>query len=92
MKTQETGHETECFLYNVAWLRRHYSFSKAKMARLLNISVWSLNNIEKGILPRKIDVSVLFHIQDLFGISPKDLLTSRLEDAHCDLPERDKVL
>lgn len=70
--------EAENFLYNVAWLRQHYGISKRKMAKLLNISVWHICCMEKGKLPSKIDVSVLFIIQDHFDVSPKELLTRRL--------------
>ena len=70
--------EAENLLYNVAWLRQHYGISKRKMAKLLNISIWNICCMEKGKLLQNIDVSVLFRIQDLFGIPPKDLLVRRL--------------
>ena len=72
--------EKENFLQNVAWLRRHYGISKKRMAKLLHISLGSIDRMEKGDLPEEIDVSVLFYIQDYFGIPPQELLERRLTD------------
>ena len=71
----------DIFLWNVAWLRKQHGLSKKMMAQLLGISVRSLNLIESGVVPKRLDVSVLLMIRDRFGIQPKDLFEQRLEES-----------
>ena len=65
--------ETENFIYNIIWLRKKHNLSKSKMAKLLGISVSSLNKLENGILPPRLGTEVIFLIQEQFHIHPKDL-------------------
>lgn len=70
--------ELENFMYNIAWLRKHYGLSKRKMAELLDIGLWSLNQIEKGIMPPRLGVDILFALRKNFGLRIADLLSRRL--------------
>ncbi|MBO5323027.1 MAG: helix-turn-helix transcriptional regulator [Oscillospiraceae bacterium] len=67
------------FLHNVAWLRRHYGISKKRMAKLLGIGLWSLNKIEKGEIPPRLDVSIIFAISRQFSIPPAELFSVYLQ-------------
>ncbi len=63
----------EVFMENVVFLRLAHGFSKRKMAELLCISVPTLNKIENGIFPKKLDVDVVWQISDVFDITISDL-------------------
>lgn len=66
--------------HNILWLRRHYGISRKRMAALLGIGLWSLKKIEKGKLPPRLTIEILFTLYEQFGISPSVLLSRRLED------------
>lgn len=65
------------FAHNVAWLRKYYCIPKKRMAQLLGISIGSLNKLEKGEIPPRITVEVLFNIYVAFRIPPGEQLTRR---------------
>lgn len=58
------------FLNNISWLQEFYGLSKNKMSKVLKISVESLNKIERGIIPSRISVEILFNIEKAFNIQP----------------------
>lgn len=70
--------EYEIFLHNVVWIRNHYEFSKEKMAKIINITVDMLNQIEQGILPDDLTVEAILKIGKYFRIKPVDLLSVKL--------------
>lgn len=76
----EVKKEMENFLYNVKWLRHRHGLSKKRMAELLGIGLWSLNKIENGEMPPKLDIGIIVQIKNHFGIYPKEQFESRLED------------
>ena len=68
----------DAFLHNIVWLRKHYQLSKKSMAKLLHISVATLNQIECGELPLGLTAEVTFYIYHCFGITVKDQFELRL--------------
>ncbi len=48
-----------------------------EMAKMLGISLEELSELEGGIIPKKLDVSLLFKIYDVFGIHPKEMFAKR---------------
>ena len=58
---------------NIMLLRQKYGLSKAETANILKISVSSLTKIEKGIIPPRLKVDILFYIRDHFGIPIKEI-------------------
>ena len=48
------------FSRNIILLRSHYGYSQKHMAQLLGIGVESLRKIEKGIIPPRLTVDVIF--------------------------------
>ena len=68
----------DIFLQNIIWLRKHYGLSKKEMAKKLGIGIWTLNKIEKGELPPRLKIDVLFYIYKEFGISMSEMLSVRL--------------
>ncbi len=68
----------ENFTYNVAKLRKINNFSLKEMSERLDISIYSINQIEKGILPPKLKADIVFTIKKRFNIPPKDLFEKKL--------------
>ena len=60
---------------NIRRLRKSEGLSKNKMAKILGISVKSLNSLEKSIIPKRLGLEVLIRIRNTFGILPKDILS-----------------
>lgn len=71
--------ESLIFCENIKMLREKENLSKAKMAKILGISVNTLTVIEKGILPQRLSCNVLFRIHQYFGIIPKDMFVRIIE-------------
>lgn len=65
-------------IHNLTFLRRRYGLSKKAMAQLLRISLYSLNLLEKGILPPHLGVEMIFRAQACFDIGIQDLFGKRL--------------
>ena len=69
----KSENEVVIFGKNIAYLRKTLGLSKTKMARLLGIGVKSLEKLENGIMPPRLNVKILFNIYYLFHIRPKDM-------------------
>lgn len=65
--------EIQIFCENIKNLREAYHLSEKEMSKILGISVERLQSIEKGILPPKLTVRILFRIQVHFHIRPQDM-------------------
>ena len=58
----------EFLSHNVLYLRKKNNITKRGMAKIMGIGIKTLNKIEKGLLPPRLSVEVLFRIRDYFGI------------------------
>ncbi len=63
--------EINNFINNIAFLREKNGLSKKERANVLNISIYTLNKIERGELPEKLSVEIVFNLQKHFKISPE---------------------
>lgn len=79
MENNKTS-DIQILLHNITFLRKHHGLSKRKMAALLHIGIPNLNKIESGVLPNRLSSAVLFHLEDHFHFTPKELLTQWLEE------------
>lgn len=80
----ENEKELKNLTRNIAYLRKENRLSKKEMAALLKIGVQSLTQIENGELPPRLRVSIIFDIQNVFGVTPKTILTQYLGgDENC---------
>ena len=70
----------EIFMSNVIWLRRHYGFSRSKMAAILKIHVSTLDKIERHSFPPRLDVHILYQIYTNFGYTPSQMVEQLLEE------------
>lgn len=66
------------FVHNIFILRRSHGLSKRAMAEILHISLYSLNQIEKGQLPPHLGVEALIFAAIHFRIPAHELLSRRL--------------
>ena len=64
--------EMKHFCVTVKTLRETNHLSKTAMAKILGISVSSLNKLEAGVMPR-ISSEVVFRMMDYFHISVKEV-------------------
>jgi len=58
---------------NISYLRKKHNLSKSKMAKILGISVKSLNLIESGVIPSRLNCDVLYRLYFHFNISIKKM-------------------
>lgn len=71
-RSQENDTELEIFQNNIKYLRKKENLSKKDMAKLLQISVSSLNKIESGTMPERLGIGIVFRIQQVFGVHPRE--------------------
>ncbi len=70
------------FCENVKVLRRQSGLNKKDFAKKINISVYSLNKIENGIIPERMPCDILADISNEFGVDPYILLCCQITDQH----------
>ena len=78
---EQSNHRTdlETLTHNLHWIRRQNGYSRKAMAGILKIGVGSLAKLERGEIPPRLSVDVLFAVYDHFGITPSALFTTWLE-------------
>lgn len=70
-----TREEIDNLVKNIVYLRKNNNLSKKSMAEKLGVSLYSLNIIEKGQIPKLLTVDMLLNIEKEFGIMPSQLFT-----------------
>lgn len=65
-------------IHNIITLRKQYGLTKKAMAKLLGISLYSLNRLESGDMSRRLGVEMVFRAQACFGIPIRELFGRRL--------------
>ncbi|MBE6936481.1 MAG: helix-turn-helix transcriptional regulator [Ruminococcaceae bacterium] len=68
--------ELATFCYNVALLRRYFHLTQKEMADALEISVYSLRKLERGMITEKITLDLVYYLNVRFGV-PYTKLFSR---------------
>ena len=71
MLRKNINDEISNFTNNIAYLRKKNGLSKKEMAKALNISIYALNKMERGDIPKRISVDIIFNLQKQFKISPE---------------------
>ena len=66
-------YDIRVFCENVKKIRENKKLSKRAMAELLGISVYSLNLLERGKVPHRLSIDIVYNINSSFGISPNEL-------------------
>lgn len=75
-----TSEEYKIVCANIRYLRKQHGLSRTAMARMLHISVKTLDLLETGTFPERINIGLFFYVQQVFDVSPKRLLTVLLEE------------
>lgn len=66
-------YDIRVFCENVKKIRENKKLSKRAMAELLGISVYSLNLLERGKVPHRLSIDIVYNINSSFGIGPNEL-------------------
>ena len=61
------------FCQNIKALREKNGISKKEMAKILEVGVKSLSEIEQNILPPRLKVDIISKLSKHFKISPREL-------------------
>ena len=72
------SNELRIFCNNLKNLRKTEGLSINKMAKKLNISTYCLSKIENGIIPPRLDISIVVKISKLYEIEPSKLFEESL--------------
>ena len=75
-----TSEEYGIVCANIRYLRKQHGLSRTAMARKLHIAVKTLDLLEGGTFPERINISLFFYVQQAFDVPPKRLLTVLLEE------------
>lgn len=67
------------FTYNVKFIRKSNNLSKKEMADILNVSIYSLNKLEKGNIPKNLPVDIIFAVMHHFKLSPAQLFGEKFD-------------
>lgn len=73
---EKTNSEMQIFFHNIRFLRKQNQLSKTEMAKILGISVSTLNKLENGEMPPRLNMSVFYQIHRHFGIAPSCILST----------------
>ena len=65
---------------NIAYLRKVNGLSRTAMSRKLHISITTLDQLEQGIFPPRLDFFIVYRVSALFGVETYDLMYTLLEE------------
>ena len=71
------NNEIQILLKEISDLRKNHNLSKKEMSKKLGISIYMINEIERGVLPPQLTVDVLFRIHEHFNINPVQMLNGQ---------------
>ncbi|MBQ8497711.1 MAG: helix-turn-helix transcriptional regulator [Clostridia bacterium] len=74
----KTDKDVQIFCENIRKIRLEYGLSKKEMAKILEIGIKSLNSLENGKIPPRLNCLIFYKIQENFGIRPGDLFDEDL--------------
>ena len=80
-----TQNEYQNVCRNIRYLRKANRLSRTAMARKLHITLKTLDLLESGVFPERINIALFFHVNKAFGVTPKRLLTVSIENEAGDL-------
>lgn len=78
MYTVDNDDQFSNLIHNLATLRRRHGLSIRAMAEILHTTPYALRMLERGQLTSHLYVNFLFHAQNYFHISIRDLFAKRL--------------
>lgn len=71
----ESNTELHQFCKNVSYIRKQTKLSKKEMARIMHISVSTLQKLESGTVPPRFGMESIFHLCRTFHIKPRQLFS-----------------
>ena len=67
--------EIKIFGENIKNLRLNKGLSKRAMSKLLGIGVKNLETLERGELPIRLTIEIVYHIKENFDLLPSEMFT-----------------
>lgn len=72
-KGKDERDELKVLCKNIRYLRKKNGLTQREMAGQLNISLYSLRMIERGIIPKNLSCEILYYLQLHFFLDIADL-------------------
>jgi DNA-binding helix-turn-helix protein len=72
-KGKDERDELKVLCKNIYYLRKKNGLTQREMAERLNISLYSLRMIERGIIPKNLSCEILYYLQLHFFLDIADL-------------------
>ena len=72
-KGKDERDELKGLCKNICYLRKKNGLTQREMAERLNISLYSLRMIERGIIPKNLSCEILYYLQLHFFLDIADL-------------------
>ncbi len=72
-KGKDKRDELKVLCTNICYLRKKNGLTQREMAERLNISLYSLRMIERGIIPKNLSCEILYYLQLHFFLDIADL-------------------
>ncbi len=72
-KGKDERDELKVLCKNICYLRKKNGLTQREMAERLNISLYSLRMIERGIIPKNLSCEILYYLQLHFFLDIADL-------------------
>ncbi len=67
------------FCKNIKRLREQHHLSKTAMANKLHIGIRTLNALESGVIPPRLEANIILYIHKDFGITPSRMFGEIIE-------------
>lgn len=59
---------------NITYLRKSHNLSRNAMSKLIHVAPSTLDNMEKGILPKYFRLNWIYRTAHVFGLDPSDMM------------------
>ena len=59
---------------NIGYLRKKNNLSRTQMAKIMGVTIKTLDSIERGVIPQRTNINLLYNLHRYFDIPMQDLL------------------
>lgn len=70
----------DVFCRNIAILRKVHGLTQKEMAKLMGVSVYCVRKLERGVIPERLRIDVIYPLCRQFGMNPASIFKP-LDDA-----------
>ena len=65
----DISQEKQNFCRNVSYLRKKLNLTEAQMGKIMNVGIGTVRSLERGMIPPRLNVYILYRLHDHFHIS-----------------------